>query len=172
MSNLKSAKSAFQEIKNKKKLYSILFFEIVAVLLFVYQLFQIILIKIEGGSLLVLFEQDPMQYIFLVLAAIFLAAVYFSIAKKLPALHEAQKSAPKLIKETFGKKITNAKEDSRVAAILLLQFIFAMVIVLSIAIYLDPETNLVQAPWNYILFIIFVAASFWFYRYTKFFREG
>lgn len=154
----------------KKKFYPILIAELAVAILFVYQIFQIILIRSELGSFTVSFEQDPVSYIFLVLTGIVLVSIYLLINKKFPELSEAHKGVGSLIKISAKNKLIGAKDDSRVLALLLLQFTFVMVIVVSIALYLDPETNIVPFPWNIIGFVIFVAGSFWLYSYTKFFR--
>ena len=155
-----------------KKFYSIIIAELAIAILFIYQLFQIILIRAELGSFTLSFEQDPVSYIFLSLTAIVLVAIYLLINKKFPEVNNAQKGISSLIKISAKNKLRSAKDDSRVLALLLLQFIFIMVIVVSIALYLDPDTNIVSFPWNIIGFVLFVAGSFWLYSYTKFFRTG
>ena len=154
----------------KKKFYSILIAELAVAILFIYQLFQIILIRSEIGSFTLSFEQDPVSYVFLGLTGIVLVSIYLIISKKFPEISNAHKGVGNLIKISAKTKLIGAKDDSRVLALLLLQFIFVMVIVVSIALYLDPETNIIGFPWNIIGFVIFVAGSFWLYSYTKFFR--
>jgi len=154
----------------KNKFYSILVAELAIAILFIYQFFQIILIRSELGSFTVSFGQDPVSYIFFGLTALVLISIYVLIAKKFPDVKNAQKGIGILIKSSAKNKVVGAKNDSRVLALLLLQFIFVMVFVISIAIYLDPATNIVPFPWNIIGFVLFVAGSFWLYSYTKFFR--
>ena len=150
--------------------FTLVLVEVILAILFVYELFQIVLLKIEGESITVSFTENPTRYLVFGLTAVLLILIYIILMKKQPLAYKAQKEAPSLIKEVAKQKLTSAKQDTRVIALLMLQFAFVIVIVMSIALYLDPETNIVPFPWNVIGFIAFVGISIWLYHYTKFFR--
>ena len=163
------------EARNKSEL-AIIFIEIVLLVLVVYQAYQIIKFKIAGGSLTVSFIEDPMQYLFFALAILLLVAITFTMKKKNPEFYEKHTRPYKTIKDAARKKILGAKEDHKIPALLLIEFIFVIAVVASIAVYLDPEVNIVPPglmpafPFNIIIFALVLFAVFWLYGYTGWFR--
>jgi Ca2+/H+ antiporter len=126
---------------------------------------------------------DPLDYLFIILTAALLIALYFTIKKKHPALFTAQKLAGKTIKDEAKSRFLSAKDDPRVAALLLIEIIAVVGIAVSIAAYLDPQWELI--PWanynvypplstifNAIIFIVIAAFFIVLYNFTKPYRKS
>ncbi|QQR92854.1 MAG: hypothetical protein IPJ89_01250 [Candidatus Iainarchaeum archaeon] len=88
--------------------------------------------------------------------------------KKAPSTWEVLNSV------TFGEVIRHQlqkmKKDWRMPLLWLVELILAIVLAGSIAIYLDPEVNVVPAPWNVVAFVIVLGISIYLYGFTRPFR--
>ena len=63
------------------------------------------------------------------------------------------------------------KQDTRIFAMLFIEFIVSLAIALSIYFYLDPETNIVPFPLNVVVFIGLMVILYFVFHKTKEFRE-
>ena len=62
------------------------------------------------------------------------------------------------------------KSDYRVPLLSLVEIILSVGIAAAIAIYLDPDWNVVAFPWNVTAFLILVGMAIWVHRQTRPFR--
>jgi hypothetical protein len=90
----------------------------------------------------------------------------------MPNLKEGNKLAGQLITDTFREKLSNTKEDMRFAGLVAIELIVIIILVVGIAVYLDPEIDIIPAPYNYIGFIITAAFAAAIYHYTANFRKS
>jgi hypothetical protein len=97
----------------------------------------------EGRAVSISPAFEPSLLFFLALSIALLAAVHLAIRKKAPALLAAQEAAPETIKARAREKLS---AEPRAAALLLIQFLFAFAVVLTIAAWLDPSWELI--PWS------------------------
>ncbi len=74
-------------------------------------------------------------------------------------------------KNRLKADFAEAKQDTRLFAILFIEFALSMAVVLSIYLYLDPETNLVPFPLNIISFAFLMILMYFVFNKTKEFRE-
>jgi len=82
---------------------------------------------------------------------------------------EKQKVVDK--KNKVKKGFAEAKQDTRIFALLFIEFIVSLAIALSIYFYLDPETNIVPFPLNVVVFIGLMVVLYFVFHKTKEFRE-
>ena len=80
--------------------------------------------------------------------------------------------ADKIILEAFFRKLDSVKGNKRYAALLMVEFFLSMVLVVSIAIWLDHRFNVIEFPFNILFFGAVLYGIFHFYRYTESFREA
>ncbi len=73
------------------------------------------------------------------------------------------------IDELIRKKIMKIKTPPYFA-LLLLEFILSMVVLLGLLVYIDPVTNQIDPPFNFIIFGGLVLLVFYIYNYTSSFR--
>lgn len=164
---------------------SMLFAQLVLALLIVFQVVQLIGLHVDPFLRQVVIKPslDPANLIVLAIAVLLFALLYFAVKKRQPALYQAQKRAPGIIKQEAKRKLRNAKDDPRVAALLLIDFMFVIVVVLAIRAYLDPELELI--PWsaaglgpplttvvNTIIAVVVLALFYYMYRFTVSYRNG
>ncbi|MFH0970513.1 MAG: hypothetical protein V1776_03570 [Candidatus Diapherotrites archaeon] len=67
-------------------------------------------------------------------------------------------------------KLANLKSDRRIILLQFVEMTLAVLIAASIAIYLDPDWNVVPFPWNGISFIILVGLAISIHRGTRPYR--
>lgn len=75
---------------------------------------------------------------------------------------------------TFGEvvrfQIDKMKKDWRMPLLWIVEIILAIVLAGSIAIYLDPEINVVPFPWNIVAFVVVFVVAAYLYGFTRPFR--
>ncbi len=150
--------------------------EIFLLLLIITQLYLILGIKLANGT--VLFFQNPLQLpnlLWLISTILFFITLYFGIAMRDKLVIKVHKEFHKLVFGTAKQKFFGM--DREVIALLLSEFIFALLIALAIYIYLDPDVtipgfNKVVWPYNIIAFVVFVIVGLWIFSQTKPFREA
>ena len=87
-----------------------------------------------------------------------------------------------MLKTEAAYKLWLAKNEPRAAALLFIQFAFAMMLVLAVYAYLDPDFAIVQwekiglqqplsALLSIVVFLIAVAAMVYLYRFTETYRK-
>ncbi len=168
----------------KKSDLTILALQIVLAFAFLWFLFQTLNIDISlaAKSVSISPAVSEQPYIFLGAILIAIIALQIFISKKFPFAYELQKNAGNLISSTTKSKIADAKNDPRILALNLIEFVFAVLIAMSIAAYLDPEFVLIDwekrnlsEPFTTILnvtiFIVLTALFLFVYKYTKEYRE-
>ncbi len=64
----------------------------------------------------------------------------------------------------------NLRGDHRDAALWMMELLLGVGVAASIALYVDPEINLVPVPWNYLVFILIVGVAYYLYGFTRPFR--
>lgn len=161
--------------KNKNHVLAFVYLEIALLLIIVWQLYRFLGLSIVSGELL--FFQNEISvneaYFLLVNIAVFML-LYVRISlkdKNVLKIHEDFSTV------VFGK----AKEkvlgvEKKIIIVFLFQVIFAIIIAISIAFYLDPEIQFpgfseVAFPMNIIAFIAFLVFGFYVFAKTKPFRE-
>ncbi len=86
-----------------------------------------------------------------------------------------KKLKEELEKNRVGKiaieKLSAAKKEPRIPALLIVEFFLSMILVLATIIYLDPKTNLVPWPLNVVLFLIILGIVVYLYGFSKPFRK-
>lgn len=60
--------------------------------------------------------------------------------------------------------------DYRAAALWMIELLLGVAIAASIALYVDPDINVIPSPWNYLLFLLILGAAYYFYGFTRPFR--
>ncbi len=61
-------------------------------------------------------------------------------------------------------------EDKRLPVLWIVEVLLAVSIAVSIALYLDPDVNVLPSPWNYAAFVILAGVALLIYRRTRPFR--
>jgi len=89
---------------------------------------------------------------------------------KLKRILRISSESSKTITSKARQKISSAKDDPRLLALLLVEFILTIILVAAIALYLDGRFNQVESPFNLIIFAAIVLGVLHFYRYTESFR--
>lgn len=86
-----------------------------------------------------------------------------------------KKIKEKLQKTKHGKiaveKLSAAKKEPRIPALLIVEFFLSLVLVLATIVYLDPKYNLVPWPYNIFLFLIILGIVVYLYGFSKPFRK-
>ncbi len=72
--------------------------------------------------------------------------------------------------EVIHFQVRKIKQDWRIPLLWIVELILAIVLAGSIAIYLDPEINVVPFPWNAVAFAIIAGISVYLYGFTRPFR--
>jgi uncharacterized membrane-anchored protein len=78
--------------------------------------------------------------------------------------------ATKLIVEKAIQKLSRLK-DLQYTALIALEFILAMVVLFAFLVYIDPSTNKVDPPFNFIITGAIIFAALHLYNYTSNFRK-
>ena len=171
-------------VKREWRIISIVFAQLLLLVLIVVQALQILGLHINVG--LRIFEIkpvfDPTAIIVLVMSIIVLAILSYSIMKRNPLLFKAEKNAPGIIKQAAKEKLSNARHDPRAPALLLIDFMFVTAVVVAIYAYFDPDLELI--PWsrvgltspvttiiNAVIAIIILGAFYYMYRFTASYRN-
>ena|SRR3989338_3346064 len=86
-----------------------------------------------------------------------------------------KKIKERLQKNKHGKvaveKLSAAKKEPRIPAILILEFTLSMALVLATIIYLDPNYNIIPWPWNIFLFLGVLGIVVYLYAFSEPFRK-
>lgn len=176
---------AFLEFKDRKKYLSLVLLELIFATLTVFyflNLFGLNLFRIiETRSLSLAVSTSMLDFGLFAASLILFALVFFAIKKRVPVMYSAQQKAASQIKFSTMKRVQKARTDPRVLGLLLIEFIFVVMVFVSVSAFFDPETELI--PWaklgllppattivNAVLAIIVLAAFYWIYRQTSDFR--
>ncbi len=171
-------------LKREWRSISLLFAELVVLLLIIAQFIQVIGLNInfQLGQVVLKPYLEPVNIIILALALVAFALLYFEVKKRQPSLYEAQKKAPGAIKESARRKLKKAREEPQAPALLLIEFLFVATVVLAITAFMDEDLELI--PWsaagigppittvvNGIIAVIVLLAFYCLYRYTAAYRK-
>ena len=77
---------------------------------------------------------------------------------------EANREIPAIIWNAAKGKWHNAKSDKRIPAYMVFEWVLILLLLIGIIVYLDPQTNLVPTPYNYVGFAIVLVLVALLYR--------
>ena len=181
MALVKSVKR--ETLRKEWRAIAYIFTQIILVMLLVYQLLQVIGMRVFFSERLVKFSlsSSPGDYILLALIVALLASIYRRVKKKQPHLFSAQERLSAFIKEALQEKARKVKEQ-RALALLLIELMFVLVVVIAAYFFFDPGLELI--PWskagvfpplatglNAIVAIAVLVLFYWLYRYTAWYRK-
>jgi len=89
---------------------------------------------------------------------------------KIQSVRRVNAEAGRAITNRAKQKLKHASQDPRVMALIVLELVIVLIVCVGIYVYLDPETNIIAFPWNFLGFILLVGVSAYLYRFTKFYR--
>jgi len=174
-----------ETIRKEWRAISLVFAQLILLVLIVVQFFAVIGLNINFGLKQVLFKPNlnAIDLVVLALAIIAFAMLYGSVKKSNPRLFKAQMEAPGIIKGVAKEKLVKIKNEPQAPALLLVEFLFVAVVVIALRAYLDPEVELI--PWstiglqepfttivNAIIAFAMLALFYRLYALTKPYREG
>jgi len=171
-------------LRREWRLISMLFAELVVIVLIVVQALQVIGLNVDFFLKQVVFNPStsPIDFVVLALAIIIFILLYFEVKKKMPALYQAQKRAPGIIKEEAKKKLRKIKYEPQAPALLVIEILFVATVVLALHAYFDPEIELIpwskvglEAPFttliNTLIAVVVLAVFYYMYRATAAYRK-
>ncbi len=172
-------------LRKEWRIISLVFAQLVLVLLVVFQLLQIIGLHVNFYLRQILFRPstDPADFIVLGIAIVAFLAMYFAVKKRQPALYKAQKAAPGIIKEQAKQKLRKAKTEPQAPALLLIEAAFIITLVIAAWAYLDPEVELIKwsevgigppltTAINAVIAVIVFAVFYYLYGFTDWYRKN
>ena len=74
------------------------------------------------------------------------------------------------VREILGYKWTQMKNDPRIIVLFVGEMMLAVCIALAIALYLDPDWNVVPFPYNVVSFLVLLGVAILIHRRTRPFR--
>ncbi|MDP2666861.1 MAG: hypothetical protein Q8P05_05180 [Candidatus Diapherotrites archaeon] len=74
------------------------------------------------------------------------------------------------IAEVLGYHVNRVRGDHRILFLWVVEILLAVGLAASMAIYLDPDINVVPFPWNIIAFLIMLSIGIWLHTYTRPYR--
>jgi len=175
---------AEQGLKPGKRAVAAIIAQVLLLFLFLFFLYVVLgpEISISQKTFQFNFSQNDSDFFALGLTGFALLVLFVFSQKKMPDAKSLQDETSDLIKSTFKQKIGFAKEDPRIAALVLIEAVFAVFIALVIAAYLDPEYRIIDwqsrgitepysTLFNVVIFVALVVVFLFLYRYTSFYRK-
>jgi len=173
-----------ETLRKEWRVISLVFAQLVVVILIVFQALQIAGLHIDFYTRQIVVK--PIYSIegiaVLAIALALFALLYLDVKRRQPALYNAQKKAPGIIKQQARQKLGLMKSEPQAAALLFVEFLFVAVLVLALRAYLDPGIELI--PWsrlgigppfttglNAVIAIIVLAIFYYLYNLTKPYRK-
>lgn len=173
-----------ETLRNEWRTISLVFAQMIVVLLIVVQFLQVIGAKFLFSLKMVIFKPsaNPLDYVLLAIAVILFALLYFEVKKRNPRLFAAEKKAPGIIKQTAKEKFGKIRAEPQAPALLFIDFLFVVVVIMALKAYFDPYTELipwsqfgVYAPYttiiNAVVAVIVLAAFYYLYSFTAAYRK-
>lgn len=74
------------------------------------------------------------------------------------------------VRDILGYKWTQMKHDPRIVVLFVGEMMLAVCIALAIALYLDPDWNVVPFPYNIVTFLVLMGVAILIHRRTRPFR--
>ena len=90
------------------------------------------------------FSGNPLEYFFLFLSAGLLYIIFSKSQRKNEDVFVAGKMFPYMFKSTASFKLWTAKNEPKIIALLLIEFVFVITVAMSILAYLDPEFSIIK----------------------------
>lgn len=167
MSNL--SKDNF--FSSERKAFFFVLEEFFLILLIVLQAYFLLGIERQGLSL-IFFSNPilPQNVLWFVSTILFFVTLYFGISMRDKKVIKVHQEFSKIIFGTAKQKIFGMNRQFFV--LILFEISFAIIIALSIYIYLDPDVNIVPWPFNFISFFALLAFGIFIFSKTKLFRES
>ena len=145
--------------------------EFAMVLLLIYLAYKILGIQLSGAGIALFAKPVLFQNAIWFWTLLFLFIVsYFGIARRDEMVSKIHREFSGVIWAATKEKAKDTGKEN--LALIFAEFVFVIIIAFSIFIYLDPDINVVPAPYNYIAFIAFLAFSIFLYSKTRQFREA
>ena len=172
-----------ETIKREWQSISLVFAELIALVLIVFQALQVAGLNINFHVRAVVFKPsyDPVDFVVLAIALVVFALLYLEVKKRQPSLYLAQKMAPGIIKQEAKSKLAKAKEP-QAPALLLIEFFFIAAVIIALRAYFDPDMELI--PWsrigigppattalNFVITLAVLAAFYRLYSFTASYRK-
>jgi len=144
--------------------------EVFLLALIIIQSYRMLGIALVNKSIYFFYYSPELQNIIWFLASIaFFCMGYLIIVLRDTSVHNIHKNFSKILFETIKQKVFETPRE--VIMFVFAEIVFALVVAISIFLYLDPEINLVPFPLNIVGFAFFLGISLLFFSHTKSFRE-
>ncbi len=159
----------------KNRAIAFVYLEVIILLVLLWQMYHFLGVKYISGEFL--FFQNIINveevYLFFVNLAVFIL-IYFKIALKDKNVLKIHEDFSKIVLGKAKEKIFGI--ERKIIVFIILQFVFAFIIAIAIAFYLDPEIEFpgfsqVPFPLNIIAFLAFLFFGFYLFAKTKPFRD-
>lgn len=144
-----------ETLQREWRVISLVFAELIVLVLIVFQVLQVIGLHVNlhlGQAVLKpsidlsnILVSDIADIVVLAIAIIVFVLLYFAVKKRQPALYQAQKRAPGIIKQQAKQKLKKVKEP-QTPALLLIEILFIAVVIIALRAYFDPDIELI--PWS------------------------
>jgi len=144
--------------------------EAMLVLLAAVQLYNIFRIEHIAKIGFTLFPEVSIQnFLWLFSTVIFFLIGYFIVTLRDEKVGLIHKNFTNVLIALTQYKVEKASRQKTV--FVFVEVAYAVILAIAIFIYLDPEINLVPAPWNYIGFVVFLGLGLLLFSHTKDYRQ-
>ena len=89
---------------------------------------------------------------------------------KIQSVRRVNAEAGRAITNRAKQKLKHASQDPRVMALIIIELIIVIIVCVGIVVYLDPETNIIAFPWNFLGFALIIIIAAYLYRFTGLYR--
>jgi uncharacterized oligopeptide transporter (OPT) family protein len=179
-------KTALHEFRDRKNFLLLVLVELLLAVFAVVSFFSIIGFNffevVKTRQFAFSFSPNVLDSAIFISSAVLFAIVFFTIKKKFPLLYRAEQNAFFEIKASARQKVSNAKNDPRQTALLMIEFFFVVVVFVSLSAFFDPQFELI--PWSKIgmvpptttifnlgIALLVLAGFYWLYSKTAFYRQ-
>lgn len=144
--------------------------EAALVLLIIIQIYKMFGIEYIAKTGIILIPEFAIQNVLWLLSTIlFLLIGYLVIAPRDEKVSLIHKNFTNVLIALTQYKVANVNREKSV--FVFVEVAYAVILAIAIFIYLDPDINLVPAPWNYVGFAIFLGLGLLLFSHTKEFRQ-
>ncbi|MDD5163877.1 MAG: hypothetical protein PHD95_06780 [Candidatus ainarchaeum sp.] len=179
-------KDALLEFKERKNFFLLVLIELLLAVFAVVSFFSIIGFNFfevaRTRQLAFFFNPSLFDSAVFVSSAVLFAIVFFAVKKRFPLLYKAEQKAFFEIKSSAKQKVSRAKYDPRPIALLMLEFLFVVIVFVSLSAFFDPNFELI--PWskagivpptttliNLGIAFLVLAGFYWLYSKTASYRQ-
>ncbi|MFA6269161.1 MAG: hypothetical protein WCW13_03670 [archaeon] len=145
--------------------------ELALLALMIAQGYQLLGVSFAKNS--VLFFQTPIStqnLLWFLATLIFFLIGYIVIVLRDDKVNSIHKNFSKVFFFEIKERVFFTRRE--VTLFVFAELMFAIILAVSIYLYLDPEINIVPYPYNYVGFGIFIVVSYLFFSHTKEFRQN